>query len=33
MKTTYLLYATTIGGYFAGKMLFGALAPIKKSKQ
>jgi hypothetical protein len=31
VKTTYLLYAATIAGYFAGKLIFGAIAPIKKA--
>jgi len=31
VKTSYLLYATTIAGYFAGKLIFGAIAPIKKA--
>jgi len=30
VKTTFLLYGTTLAGYFVGKTLFGMLAPIKK---
>jgi len=30
MKTSLLLTVTTFTGYFAGKLLFGAMAPVKK---
>ena len=33
MKTTYLLYTTTLLGYFAGRTVFGMIAPVQQPKQ